>query len=68
MSRDNPLVNTHQYFKPATTASKGNQSQAMHTGPHQEKEEEVKQIKQMAKQARSKMAPKNEFAGGYIPA
>ena len=32
-SRDNPLVNTHDYYKPNTTASRGNMAKAMYEAP-----------------------------------
>ena len=49
-SRDNPLVNTHDYYKSVTTASRGNASTAMYAGPPMEKEKIVQQNKNLQKQ------------------
>jgi hypothetical protein len=37
-SKDNPLVQTHDYFKPVTTASRSGLSKVMYSGPPVEKE------------------------------
>jgi len=37
-SRDNPLVQTHDYFKPVTSASRSGMSKVMYSGPPVEKE------------------------------
>ena len=39
-SRDNPLVNTHDYYKKSTNAARGNLSNTMYSGPPMEKEQE----------------------------
>ena len=46
-SRDNPLVNTHDYYKPSTNAGRGNMSKAMHEGPPMKQEEKIEQSKQL---------------------
>ena len=67
MSQDNPLVNTHQYFKPSTTASKGNLATAMHAAPHMEPEEQKSKNMALVKDIREKAPPRNNFSGGYVP-
>lgn len=61
MSRDNPLVNTHDYYKPITSASRGNTSTQMYSGPHVPKEQQVQQNKQIQSQVREKMPPRNNY-------
>jgi hypothetical protein len=40
-SLNNPLVNTHDYYKETTTASRGGASKTMHGNPPMEKEKIV---------------------------
>ena len=37
-SRDNPIVNTHDYYKQSTNASRSNVSKMMYSAPPMEKE------------------------------
>mmetsp|Transcript_21582 Transcript_21582/g.15794 ORF Transcript_21582/g.15794 Transcript_21582/m.15794 type:complete len:200 (+) Transcript_21582:603-1202(+) len=46
-SRDNPLVNTHDYYKPTATASRGNAAKAMYDAPPIGQEERAQQQKQI---------------------
>jgi len=66
-SKDNPLAITHDYYKPATTASRGNASGQMYSKPPMPKEVEVQQNKQLYKQVVQEMPPRNPFQGGYNP-
>ena len=62
MSTDNPLVNTHQYFKPAGSAARGSQSAYMHTMPPVVDYEEEKVKNEVAiKEYRAKQPPRDEF-------
>ena len=68
MSADNPLVQTQQYYKPLTNASRGNHSTAMYNmKPDQDPEVEIKKNKETIQQIREKAPPRDEFSGGYIP-
>ena len=60
-SRDNPLVNTHDYYKEQNTASRGNMAKAMFEAPPMKKEEMMQQQKQMTKQVREQMPPRNNY-------
>jgi hypothetical protein len=40
-SRDNPLVQTHDYYKPVASASRAGLSKVMYSGPPMDKEREV---------------------------
>lgn len=42
-SRDNPLVNTHDYYKPSNNASRGSHSTAMYEAPPMKQEEKIQQ-------------------------
>ncbi len=42
-SRDNPLVNTHDYYKPSTNAGRGNMAKAMHEEPPMKDDEKHSQ-------------------------
>jgi hypothetical protein len=44
-SRDNPLVQTHDYYKPVMSASRAGLSKVMYSGPPMTKEKEVEQAK-----------------------
>jgi hypothetical protein len=46
MSGENPLVNTHSYFKASTSAAKGSMARKMHEAPPLEAEEEVRRKKE----------------------
>lgn len=48
-SRDNPLVTTHDYYKPSQSASRGNTATTMYSKPPMPKEEEVQQTKTLYK-------------------
>lgn len=48
-SRDNPLVTTHDFYKPVTSASRGNASTVMYSNPPLPKEVEVQQNKALYK-------------------
>ena len=43
MSGDNPLVNTHKYYKPATTANKNSTALQMYGKPPMPEEQEKTQ-------------------------
>lgn len=67
-SRDNPLVNTHDLYKPITTASRANVSKMMYAQPpYADKEKVVEQNKKMQREAQQTMAPRDPFQGGYQP-
>lgn len=66
-SRDNPLVNTHDFYKVNNSASRGNNSSTMYSAPPMEKEKEIYQNKQFQKQAKQEMPPRNPYQGGYNP-
>lgn len=40
-SRDNPLVNTHDFYKPTGTAGRGNVAGAMYSAPPMDKDKEI---------------------------
>ena len=68
MSGDNPLVQTHQYYRPITSAARGNYAGKMHANPPMEAEEEVKKNKEIVMGIREKQPPRNNLQGGYVPA
>lgn len=66
-SRDNPLVNTHDFYSQANTANRSNLSKTMFDGPPMKAEEKQKQQQEMVKQVREKIPPRNTYQGGYNP-
>ena len=66
-SRDNPLVNTHDFYKATTSASRGNTAGAMYSAPPMEKEKELQMNRQFQKEAKQEMPPRNPYQGGYQP-
>jgi hypothetical protein len=60
-SKDNPLVTTHDYYRPVTSASRGNAANKMYSNPPMPKEQEVQQTKTLYKQVKSEIPPRNLF-------
>jgi len=67
MSGDNPLVHTHQYYKPSGSAARGNVAGKMYSGPPMDKEEEEQKNKQIVQSIREKQPPRNQYQGGFVP-
>ena len=59
MSKDNPLASTQDYYKPMTSASRGNTTSQMYPHPPVPKEVEIQQVKKLHKQVSSEMPPRN---------
>jgi len=67
MSKENPLVNTHQFYKPSTNASKSSAAQQMYGKPPQPDEIEREDKLRIFKELKSQQKPRNEALGGYEP-
>jgi len=67
MSRENPLVNTHQFYKASTDASKSSAAQQMYGKPPQPDELEREDKIRIFKDLKSQQKPRNETLGGYEP-
>ena len=59
MSKDNPLVNTNEYYSVTTSASRGYVENQMYSNPPITKEAEIKQAKSLQKQVQKEMQPRN---------
>ena len=60
-SRDNPLVQNPDLFKPVNSASRSGLSKVMYSGPPVDKEQQIQQNKQLQKIAREQMPPRNPY-------
>jgi len=67
MSGENPLVNTHKYYKPATSANKNSTATQMFGKPPMPDEVEKEQKMKIYKEAKQNVIPRDITRGGYEP-